>query len=114
MVSGNVIPNIPHPREYVNCLEQPTVGSVNQVVSELGYYFWKFYNRLPLDVEGAANNSSQDCPIFRIGEVMLNYAEAQFESGGFSQSVADQTISKLRPRAGLQIWYWQVLTHLSI
>ena len=101
MVSGNVIPNIPHPREYVNCLDQPTVGSVNQVASELGYYFWKFYNRLPLDVEGAANNSTQDCPIFRIGEVMLNYAEAQFELGGFNQSVADQTINKLRPRAGL-------------
>ncbi len=30
---------------------------------------------------------------------MLNYAEAKFELGEFSQSVADATINKLRVRA---------------
>ena len=32
---------------------------------------------------------------------MLNYAEAMCELGEFTQSVADQTINKLRPRANV-------------
>lgn len=40
-------------------------------------------------------------PIFRVEEVMLNYAEAMCELGEFTQSVADQTINKLRPRANV-------------
>jgi starch-binding outer membrane protein, SusD/RagB family len=39
-----------------------------------------------------------DCPIFRMGEVLLNYAEAKFEVGEFDQSIADATINKLRAR----------------
>jgi hypothetical protein len=49
----------------------------------------------------ANNNSTNDCPLFRIEEVWLNYAEAQFELGQFTQAIADQTINKLRPRANL-------------
>ncbi|HVZ24793.1 MAG TPA: RagB/SusD family nutrient uptake outer membrane protein [Sediminibacterium sp.] len=102
MQSGNIIPCFPHFFEYPNSLDQRTVGSVTQCITELGYFFWKFYCRLPLDVEsGGANNSVQDCPLFRIEEVMLNYAEAQFELGAFTQQIADQTINKLRPRANL-------------
>ena len=99
MKSGNIIPNIPHFALYTNSLgNMPTVVAVPQVVSQLGYYYWKFYNRLPQD---AGTNNTQDCPLFRIEEVMLNYAEAQFELGAFTQAVADLTINKLRPRANL-------------
>jgi hypothetical protein len=102
MQSGNVIPNFPHFVSYPNSLEQPSIGSVVQNVTETGYYFWKWYNHIGLDVEGGpANNCTQDCPIFRIEEIMLNYAEAQFELGAFTQTIADQTINKLRPRANL-------------
>lgn len=73
-------------------------GGQNQMVSELGYLFWKYYNRLPLD---NSNNSTNDAPLFRIEEVLLNYAEVMWELGSFSQSTADATINKLRVRAGI-------------
>ncbi len=70
----------------------------SQAISQLGFFFWKYYNQLPFDVNSYSTN---DCPLFRIEEVMLNYAEAEFELGSFSQAIADQTINKLRPRANL-------------
>jgi len=66
--------------------------------TRLGYLFWKQWNRFPLD---GNNNSTTAYPIFRIGEAWLNYAECMFELGLFNQQVADMTINKLRPRAGL-------------
>jgi len=73
-------------------------GGQPQGISQLGFFFWKWYNRTPLDVNTYSTN---DCPLFRIEEVWLNYAEAEFELGAFSQAIADETINKLRPRAGL-------------
>ncbi|MCX6299353.1 MAG: RagB/SusD family nutrient uptake outer membrane protein [Bacteroidetes bacterium] len=102
MKSGNVIPNIPHFTSYTAALSNlPTDAiAISQAVSKLGYFYWKYYNRLPMD--GASNyGGTQDCPLFRIEEVMLNYAEAQFELGAFNQSIADVTINKLRPRANV-------------
>ena len=60
-----------------------------------GYQFWKFGTDLNLDVWG---QDMTDAPIFRIGEVMLNYAEATKELGDFDQSICDMTINKLRAR----------------
>jgi len=74
-------------------------GGQPQAISQTGYFYWKGYNRTPLDVGNAF--STNDCPLMRIEEVWLNYAEAQFELGAFTQAIADQTINKLRPRAGL-------------
>ena len=62
-----------------------------------GYRFYKFYNR----ISTLQNKDSHDCPIFRMGEVMLNYAEAMYELGKFDQNVADLTINKLRKRGGV-------------
>lgn len=70
-----------------------------QGVGELGYLYWKIYNRHPLSTKNSY--STTDCPLFRIEEVWLNYAEAMYELNLFTQTVADQTINKLRPRAGL-------------
>ena len=100
---GNVIPQIPHFAGYIKSLnnliyDNGANGISGQAGNILGYKDWKLYNRLPLD---ASNGSSNDCPLFRIEEVWLNYAEAMFELAQFTQGVADATINKLRPRAGL-------------
>ena len=50
---------------------------------------------------GSQRNEETDMPIFRVEEVMLNYAEAMVELGEFSQSVADMTINKIRSRANV-------------
>ena len=105
MKSGNVIPNVPHFTNYNVALSNLPAKAVAipQMVGKLGYYFWKFYSRLPMD--GSSNyGGTQDCPLFRIEEVMLNYAEAQFELGGFTQGVADQTINIIRQRANPTSW----------
>jgi hypothetical protein len=100
---GNIIPQMPHFAGYVKSLnnliyDNGANGVSGQAGNTLGYKDWKLYNKLALD---ASNGSANDCPIFRIEEVWLNYAEAMFELGQFDQGVADQTINKLRPRAGL-------------
>lgn len=88
--TGLTLSMSPHFRNFNN--GQP------QGVGELGYFLWKFCNRIPLD---GKNNSTNDCPLFRIEETMLNYAEAMFELGMFDQGVADKTINKLRTRANV-------------
>jgi hypothetical protein len=100
---GNYIPQIPHFAGYAKSLnnllyDNGANGVSGQAGNTLGYKDWKLYNRVALD---ATNGSSNDCPLFRIEEVLLNWAEAAFELGQFDQTVADQTINKLRPRAGL-------------
>jgi hypothetical protein len=65
--------------------------------SQLGYQTYKYLSMMVTPVVSPAT----DCPLFRIEEVMLNYAEAKFELGEFSQSIADKTINVLRPRAGI-------------
>lgn len=102
---GNYIPQMPHFAGYLKSLnnviyDNGSNGVSGQASNVLGYKDWKLYNRLALD---ASNGSSNDCPLFRIEEVLLNWAEASFELGQFSQSIADQTINKLRPRAGVPL-----------
>jgi hypothetical protein len=69
------------------------------IASELGYYYWKYYNRHEDNMSLSA--STQNYPVFRMGEIFVNYAEAMFESGRFEQSVADKTINKLRKRVDM-------------
>lgn len=90
MQTGAVINRSPHFANFN--------GGQPQAPSQLGFFFWKWYTRAPLDNNNLATN---DCPLFRIEEVMLNYAEASWELGQFSQSIADQTINVLRPRANV-------------
>jgi hypothetical protein len=105
MASGNVIPNFPHFSTYNYALGNLPAKAVSipQMVGKLGYFFWKFYNRLPMD--GSSNYGGvQNCPLFRIEETMLNYAEASFELGTFNQAIADQTINVIRQRANPSNW----------
>lgn len=67
------------------------------IVTDLGYYFWKYYNRHEDNL--ALRASIEDFPIFRMGEVLVNYAEVAFELNEFNQQIADLTINKLRERA---------------
>ena len=62
-----------------------------------GYWYYKPYNTNP----AAQAACSQDLTIFRMGEVLLNYAEAKCELGGFTQEVADKSINKLRVRGNV-------------
>lgn len=75
-------------------LEAVKVGGIP---TRAGYYFYRYYNNYP----GAENRENQgtDAPIFRMGEVLVNHAEAMFELGRFDQAVADKTINQLRVRA---------------
>lgn len=66
-------------------------------VTYSGYAFYKFSNK----ISRLQNRDSHDKPIFRMGEVLLNYAEAMAELGQFSQEIADQTINKLRARGAV-------------
>lgn len=66
--------------------------------SGTGYRCWKFYNRLVISKN---NRDISDGPIFRIGEVMLNYAEAMYELGRFDQAICNNTINKLRERGDI-------------
>ncbi|HHB79299.1 MAG TPA: RagB/SusD family nutrient uptake outer membrane protein [Saprospiraceae bacterium] len=45
--------------------------------------------------------ATTDAPIFRLGEVLLNFAEAKAELGGITQADLDASINLLRARAGV-------------
>ena len=67
-----------------------------------GYFVWKHHAHW--DSQDSSNpRDVAHKPIFMIEETMLNYAEASFELGRFNQSVADETINKLRERAEVGI-----------
>lgn len=47
------------------------------------------------------DRSTSDLPVFRLGEVLLNYAEAKAELGTLTQGDLDISINKLRSRVGM-------------
>jgi hypothetical protein len=59
-----------------------------------GYRLYKYANNI--GSTGIAKYS--DAPIFRMGEILMNYAEVMWELGKFSQEIADQTVNKTRAR----------------
>ncbi len=69
------------------------------MVCQLGFYFWKYYNTH--QTNHGLRTDTEDFPLFTLEEVMLNYAEAAGEQGSFNQAIADITVNRLRPRAGL-------------
>lgn len=70
------------------------------VAARSGYYVWKHWSNWETNFNNGALNTS-DKPIFKIEEVLLNYAECKWEQGQFNQAIADKTINKLRQRAGV-------------
>ena len=69
--------------------------------TETGISAWKFLPYAANDVEnkyfGSMNITA--CPLIRYSEVLLNYAEACYETGTFTQAIADATINQLRNRS---------------
>ncbi len=66
--------------------------------STTGYQLIKY---LTEERYGANKASTNDMPLFRLAEVLLNYAEAKAELGTLKQADLDNTIRPLRVRAGL-------------
>ena len=63
-----------------------------------GYHLIKYVAESQYD---SYNVSEQDLPVFRKGEVCLNYAEACAELGGITQSDLDMSVNLLRERVGM-------------
>ncbi|WPR77026.1 RagB/SusD family nutrient uptake outer membrane protein [Algoriphagus sp. NG3] len=77
---------------------QSTVLAPNFSVSITGYQPIKYVT----EPEHDANlRSTNPLPVFRFGEVLLNYAEAKAERGKISQEDLDLSINRLRERAGM-------------
>lgn len=62
-----------------------------------GYQYIKFV----LEPKFDTGNCTNDMPIFRYAEVLLNYAEAKAEKGTITQSDIDKSIKLLRDRVGM-------------
>lgn len=73
-------------------------GGFGFQVAEGGYWVYKHLNH---HESYPVSTNSTDAPLFRMGEVMLNYAEAAKELDLFTQDIANVTINKLRIRAGV-------------
>lgn len=65
-------------------------------VSNTGYHLCKYQNGVKYD-----SYCEVDLPVFRLGEVYLNIAEAKAELGTLVQSDLDNSINLLRKRAGV-------------
>lgn len=75
-----------------------TTSAVNLMNTLTGYKYIKFV------MEASYNTwdgSVIDLPIFRLGEVYLNYAEALAELGTITQQDLDISVNKLRDRVGM-------------
>ncbi|WP_242204246.1 RagB/SusD family nutrient uptake outer membrane protein [Aestuariivivens insulae] len=69
--------------------------------TQSGYYLKKFIDESATDIDGKTYYQSRTSwKEFRLGEILLNYAEAQNEAVGPDASVYD-AINQLRSRAGL-------------
>lgn len=66
--------------------------------STTGYQLIKYLTEERYDANKASTN---DMPLFRLAEALLNYAEAKAELGTLKQADLDNTIRPLRVRAGL-------------
>lgn len=59
--------------------------------------------------EALSNTNTTDAPIIRLGEVMMNFAEASAELGTLTQADLDNSINKLRKRGGISMPNLQVI-----
>jgi len=67
-----------------------------------GYYLYMLYNTYnETAIQAGGQFAVSDFPLFHIEEVMLNYAEVMYELGQFTQTIADNTINRLRKRANV-------------
>ena len=65
-----------------------------------GYYTWKHYDMWEFST-GSSAYCTADKPIFKIEEVLLNYAEAKAELGSLSPDDLNITVNEIRSRVGM-------------
>ncbi len=74
------------------------VVSPNLASTMTGYHLIKYTMETVYD---DYNKSCNDMPIFRLGEVLLNYAEAKAERGTLTQTDLDNSVNLLRKRVNM-------------
>ncbi|MGV8963015.1 MAG: RagB/SusD family nutrient uptake outer membrane protein [Candidatus Saccharimonadaceae bacterium] len=88
------------PRMAASLVDSLRLSGPQDAYSTTGILSWKFLpyeaNRRDLIYKGSANVT--DAPVMRLGEVLMNYAEAMAERGKFDQIAADKSINLLRNR----------------
>ena len=81
--------------------------------STSGYACQKFLNEAIKDqINGNGSLNDTDAPVIRLGEVLVNYAEACAELGTMTQTDLDNSIKKLRQRPGINMPVLQVIGNL--
>jgi hypothetical protein len=79
--------------------KKPGIDLVDVMLNTTGFEVKKFSNpKSPGAGKGGGGNSETGYILFRFGEVLLNYAEAQYE---LNQTVAYTELNRLRKRAGM-------------
>lgn len=76
-------------------------GATGFVRGWSGYYVWKNTDCWETNKNGGVTLNTSDKPIFKIEEVLLNYAEAKWELNQFGNTEANKSINLLRRRAGV-------------
>ena len=79
-------------------IDDTALSAPNLAATMTGYQLVKYLQSAKYD---SYNASTNDLPLLRAAEVMLNYAEAKAELGEFSETVWNATIKLLRERAGV-------------
>ena len=98
------------PRMYATFVNALRLNGIASNYSSSGYAVLKFLNDDIKDLpEGLGSLNPTDAPVIRLGEVMMNYAEAAAELGALTQADLDLTINKLRKRTGINMPALQVL-----
>ncbi len=75
-------------------------GSGEEYPSPTGYWPVKYWKNDQTEVN-AFQNGVMPCPVYRYAEALLINAEANAELGTCTQAVLDNTVNKLRKRAGM-------------
>ncbi len=75
-----------------------TISPVNFATTMTGYQPIKWLNAATMDL---SSQSYQDLLLYRLGEVLLNFAEAKAELGTLTQADIDRSIKLLRDRVGM-------------
>ncbi|MDD7455618.1 MAG: RagB/SusD family nutrient uptake outer membrane protein [Bacteroidales bacterium] len=101
--AGNILPNMPNTQMSGknDGYKNGKIGYYGGYAFQRGkggYFVWKHVANWDKQwSSGTADVANK--PVFKIEEVLLNYAEAAFELGSFNQTIADATINRLRDRA---------------
>lgn len=92
------------PRMYATFVNAIRLNGIATNYTSSGYAVHKFLNEDIKDLpEGLGSLNPTDAPVIRLGEVMMNYAEAAAELGAINQADLDLSINRLRKRAGINL-----------